>query len=88
MNDNHAPADFDDEQPKWLWDIVEKHDIALRAGEPLGGAFVLSADACELVQELLDPVAKARWPLARIRMQLQKATDMLIDAERLASMGA
>ena len=87
MNDNLPRGEFDDGLPKWLWNIVEKYDIGLRAQDPTGGAFVLCADTCDLMQEILDPLARERWSTARIRLHLHKAIDMLIDAERLASMG-
>ena len=49
LNDKFSPAA--DDLPDWAWDIVDRHDLGIRADCALAGATLLLTDAAEFLKE-------------------------------------
>lgn len=84
MNDNLAHEE--DELQEWVWEIVDKHDLGLRADSPLAAATVLMTDAGFLLSELSSTAFREQAMTTRTKEQLATIIDILSDAQRLATL--
>ncbi|MCJ2069351.1 hypothetical protein MKK75_11175 [Methylobacterium sp. J-030] len=84
MNDN-TPLDADD-FAEWVWDIVERYDLGLRADSPLAGATVLLADAAFDLKELELKTFREQALTEETRGGIAACAVMLADVLKLAQL--
>ncbi|WP_267422919.1 hypothetical protein [Methylobacterium sp. GC_Met_2] len=84
MNENTS-LDADD-LPEWAWDIVERHDLGLRADSPFTGANVLVHDVAGEPKELSARIAREGGVTGETLNGVAACAAMLTDALKLASL--
>ena len=82
MNDNEPPLYMDD-PPQWVWDILEKYDLELRADCPQAAVVVLLTDAAELLREASRTAFGEQAVTPALRQRITDIKTMIVDAEKL-----
>lgn len=84
MNDNSLldPPDV----PEWAWEIIERHDLGLRADAPLAAVIVLLTDAAFDLGELSRTAFREAALTAETRRRATACAAMIEDAVALAAL--
>lgn len=85
MMDIQIPLETDD-LPAWAWDVVERHNLGLRADSPFTGANVLVHDAASDLSELSDRISREGGLTTETLRAVTASAAMLTDALKLASL--
>ena len=81
--DIHDPSD---DLPDWAWEIIERHDLALRADSPLAAATVLLTDAAFDLTELSRTTFGEQALSPTMRAKAEACRAALADALALAKL--
>ena len=81
MNDNTARACDD---PDWVWDIVDRHDLGLRTDGPLSAVTVLLTDAADILAHTSREVFGDNTFTGQSRERALACATMIADALKLA----
>lgn len=72
-----------DDLPEWVWDLVDKHDLAERTDCPFAAVIVLLSDAGERLKELAMIAHREQAITATTKRRINECKVMIADAERL-----
>ena len=83
MNDNKPLGDY--EIPHWACKFVDKHDLGLRADNPLAAATVLLTDAGDFLRKIAATAFREQVLTPSTRQRLREVIDMLTNVKRLSA---
>ena len=89
MNDN-GQSNYDnprrihnDDPPQWVWDIIDKHNLAERADCLFHAAAVLLTDAAIVLKEASQTAFREQAFSAETKRHIVECKTMIADAEKL-----
>ena len=84
MNDNFLLDE--DDLPDWGWEIIDKHDLGVRADCPRAGATVLLTDAADILKHASLRTFQEQAISSETLSQVNQCTVMIADALKLAAL--
>ena len=79
MNENQQLEDLDI-VPDWAWDLIEKHDLGIRADCPMAAVSVLLHDAAVMLKDLEETSFREQAVTGDLRGKLNHCEAMISDA--------